>query len=646
MTVHIDAKTTEVKYEGKIDLSIKNNSHTIAYDFIEIDSLGAGCKILEVGCSTGYFGQALKNTGHTVWGIEMTPDAAELAKKVLDFVYVGTIEAFLTSEFAHQNKFDYIVFGDVLEHLPYPSEILKQCKSLLTPNGGIIASIPNVAHLAVRVMLLEGRWEYSELGIMDNTHLRFFDKKSIIKLFNESDYSVQSLDCVRIGVEQTGIKVNQELYESARKLVHDDAQDVFQYVVLTKPAQSPEAAIEKTNFYLNDAIKVLCILPSTDSALATIRIIDPLRIWAKQHNGLLRIRQINEFRDIEDVAWADVVVLQRNANIQVITLINYLKKLKKKIIFDIDDLLTQVPSFLITHKHALRTKGYLKKALRISDVITTTNQRLKNELIQFNVNTVVIPNCSSMVNEHIVKLETDGVINLIIASSDTVRVDFIIPVLKKLTEQTELEFNLIGIGPPGKFIENAGFKIELHENMPHEVFKKFLTLQKNAIGLIPLDDSKFSSCKSAIKFIDFSLSDVVSICSDVPPYSDTVTNGKTGVLVNNDVESWYNAIIELGKSKEHRFNLTKAAKDYCLENFALDKSAEKWQELFSSLSISKQKIPTDYLLRQNRIYRVNLIISHAFDKSSYLQAIELIKKYGVVNFTKRFFKYFKLNRHS
>ena len=146
MPSHVDAKTTEVKYEGKIDLSVKNNSHTLAYDFIEIDSQGANCKILEVGCSTGYFGQALKNAGHIVWGIEMTPDAAELAKKVLDFVYVGTIEAFLASEFASSNQFDYIVFGDVLEHLPYPETILEQCKSILTPNGGIVASIPNVAH--------------------------------------------------------------------------------------------------------------------------------------------------------------------------------------------------------------------------------------------------------------------------------------------------------------------------------------------------------------------------------------------------------------------------------------------------------------------------------------------------------------------
>lgn len=642
MANHIDARTIELKYEGKIDLSIKNNSHTLAYDFIELDSQGVSCKILEVGCSTGYFGQALKNAGHTVWGVEMTPDAAELAKKVLDFVYVGTIEAFLASELASKNKFDYLVFGDVLEHLPYPSEILKQCKSILTPDGGIVASIPNVAHLAVRIMLLEGRWEYSELGIMDNTHLRFFDKNSIIKLFNESSYSVQSLDCVRISAEQTGIKINKTLYESARKLVHDDAQDIFQYVVLSKPAKNREDAIEKTDFYLNDVIKILCVLPNTDSTLAKIRLIDPLRIWARQYNGSLRIRQIDSFSGTEDVAWADVVVLQREANFQAITLINYLKKLKKKIIFDMDDLLTDVPKFLAAHIHHQKTKKMLLKALRKSDVVTVTNARLRTELAQFNQQICIVQNCSSPPSIVNTKKCTDGRINLILASSDTIQVDFMIPVLKKLTQQAELEFNLIGIGPPGKFIENAGFKIELHENMPHEVFKNFLALQNNAVGLIPLDDSKFSSCKSAIKFIDFSLSDVASICSNVPPYSDIVSNGKTGVLVNNDIDSWYNAIIKLGRSNEHRFNLAKSAKDYCLNSFQLVNSAEQWQNLFLSLNITEQKIPTDYFLRQHRIYRFNLIASRIFYKSSYLQAIDLIKKYGVVDFTKRFFKYLKI----
>ena len=142
---------------------------------------------------------------------------------------------------------------------------------------------------------------------------------------------------------------------------------------------------------------------------------------------------------------------------------------------------------------------------------------------------------------------------MVIASSDTVRVDFIVETLNRLMQQTKFKFNLIGIGAPGKFIADAGLDIELYDNMPHDDFKRFLLSLDNAIGLIPLDDSKFSSCKSEIKFVDYSLCNIVSVCSSVPPYSDTLLDKQTGFLVNNDTESWYKAILILAKSKEiHR----------------------------------------------------------------------------------------------
>lgn len=393
-------------------------------------------------------------------------------------------------------------------------------------------------------------------------------------------------------------------------------------------------------------LNILCLLPNETSPLARIRLIDPLEAYIKKYPGNLRIQNVLNWEVTSDIGWADVIIFQREANLEIIALIIFLKKIKKKIIFDIDDLLTQVPAFLTTYHHALRTKKYLHKVLTICDAVTVTNKRLQNEFMKFNSNVVIIPNCSSIIGNDVLETGNDSVINLIIASSDTIQIDLMISVLKKLTLQTELEFNLIGIGPPGKLFEKAGLKIQVNENMSYEKFKKFLTSKKNAIGLIPLEDSKFSSCKSAIKFVDFSLSDVVSICSAVPPYSDVVINGKTGVLVNNDVESWYHAIMEVGKSNEFRLELARSAKDYCLKYFSIDRSAEKWQELFLSLNLGEQKLSKDYLLRQYRIYRTNLIVSHLLDKSSYLKALELVRKYGVVNFTKRFFKYFKLNKHS
>jgi len=68
----------EIKYQGIIDLSVKNNSHTMAYEFVEKVADGRFLHILEVGCSTGYFGSALKAAGHTVWGIEPNQASATL----------------------------------------------------------------------------------------------------------------------------------------------------------------------------------------------------------------------------------------------------------------------------------------------------------------------------------------------------------------------------------------------------------------------------------------------------------------------------------------------------------------------------------------------------------------------------------------
>lgn len=625
-----------VKYEGKIDLSVKNNSHTLAYDLISNDSNGRRCRILEVGCSTGYFGQALKDAGHEVWGIEMVPEPASIAEGVLDKVYVGTIEAFLEEDTAKTVKFDYITFGDVLEHLPYPADTLRKCKSILTPTGAIIASIPNVAHLAVRLMLLEGRWEYSNLGIMDNTHLRFFTKNSIIQMFNESSYAVESLDCVRTLVEATGIKVNRKLQEHIEPMLKDDEQNVFQFVLLARGADNTQEAIQKTQQHLWRSLRVLCLLPDTESSLAKIRILDPLRTWANVFGGKIRIRSLGDASNTDDELWADVVVFQREASLQILHQIKHFRSMHKKVIYDLDDLLTEVPAFLQMHEYCRRTRPFLQKALQCSDAVTVTNQRLRDELMQFNKNIAIIPNCSAP-PAHVInaKRSSDGVVNLVIASSDTIKVDFIVPVLEKLLRQNEVRFNLIGIGAPGKSIADAGLKITLYDNMTHGDFKEFISGLDNAIGLIPLDDSKFSSCKSAIKFIDYSLCGMVSICSAVPPYTDVVDNDKTGLLAANDEESWYGSVMRLAKSRELREELVATAHALCMENFSTRVSADSWQRLFESLRIDLTRRSSQNSTAYRKTRRLSLLMQYLMDASTYRQALRIFKQDGVAGIKKR-----------
>lgn len=144
---------------------------------------------LDIGCSEGLFGQSVKNKfGCEVWGIEPVSAAAVNAAKILDKVFTGIFEDVVPQI---DRKFDLICFNDVLEHMADPYSALKTCHSLLNPNGIISASIPNILHYHEFLNILKNKdFEYADAGIMDKTHLRFFTRKSMIRMFEEAGYEV------------------------------------------------------------------------------------------------------------------------------------------------------------------------------------------------------------------------------------------------------------------------------------------------------------------------------------------------------------------------------------------------------------------------------------------------------------------------
>jgi len=152
-------------------------------------------KVLDVGCGEGNFGALVKKTYNCeVWGIEPVTEQADRARKKLDKVY----NAFLDNNLKIDNRFDVITFNDVLEHMPDPWSVLSACKSLLNPNGVVIASIPNILYFHDFFnMYLSRDWKYEEAGIFDKTHLRFFTKKSMARMFNECGFDVIRQEGIR-----------------------------------------------------------------------------------------------------------------------------------------------------------------------------------------------------------------------------------------------------------------------------------------------------------------------------------------------------------------------------------------------------------------------------------------------------------------
>lgn len=136
-------------------------------------------RILDVGTAGGYLGEILSARGHSLTGIEQDAAEAERAKVYYDRFHHADIEKF---DFPYRQEFDFILFGDVLEHLRDPGSVLRKCLPALKESGKIIVSVPNVANLAVRLGLLLGRFDCTERGILDKTHLRFFTLRSLKRM--------------------------------------------------------------------------------------------------------------------------------------------------------------------------------------------------------------------------------------------------------------------------------------------------------------------------------------------------------------------------------------------------------------------------------------------------------------------------------
>ena len=152
-------------------------------------------RFLELGCGSGGFGSLLrKNFGDIhITGVEIHPQSAQEARQRLDHVIEQPVEIALESIPAA--SIDCVVCNDVLEHLVDPWSVLLQVKRVLQPHGSVVSSIPNVRHFPVfKNYFLGADWQYQKWGVLDRTHLRFFTKSSIERMFAETGFRTSQIE--------------------------------------------------------------------------------------------------------------------------------------------------------------------------------------------------------------------------------------------------------------------------------------------------------------------------------------------------------------------------------------------------------------------------------------------------------------------
>jgi len=151
---------------------------------------GRGRKALDVGAADGFLAERLTAQGWSVTALERDPELAARAHGRCKEVVVADLES--APPLLH-GPFDAIVYGDVLEHLSDPGAVLRALDQTLAPRGTVIVSVPNVAHLWVRLSLLAGRFDYADRGILDRTHLRFFTRRTLRELLGAAGLTVVEL---------------------------------------------------------------------------------------------------------------------------------------------------------------------------------------------------------------------------------------------------------------------------------------------------------------------------------------------------------------------------------------------------------------------------------------------------------------------
>jgi 2-polyprenyl-3-methyl-5-hydroxy-6-metoxy-1,4-benzoquinol methylase len=162
-----------------------------------VRSLGAD-PILDVGASRGQLGELLAGAGLTIDGIEPDATAAEEAAQLYRSVQHSMVE---DAELP-VDTYRVVVCADVLEHLHDPEKQLRRLVASATEDAVIIVSVPNVAHLAARLLLLAGKFPRHPRGIFDRTHRHFYTRETVLELMHSAGLAVSSVEVTPVPLDE------------------------------------------------------------------------------------------------------------------------------------------------------------------------------------------------------------------------------------------------------------------------------------------------------------------------------------------------------------------------------------------------------------------------------------------------------------
>jgi O-antigen biosynthesis protein len=323
-------------------------------------------------------------------------------------------------------------------------------------------------------------------------------------------------------------------------------------------------------------MKLLAVAGDIGALIAQIRLTTPLQALSAQTGWPLVLRAFHDCTRA-DLLDADVLIVQRAFTRRAWALQRAMRLKGGAVVYEIDDLLTALPTHISNHAAVQAQQTWLRRCMQEADVVTVTTALLGQALTDaLSLPSVVqVPNCALPLNDApLPQPQADQPVTLLFASMERLASDFIYAALRAVQGP---DVRIVVVGPPAAGFVAAGVPVQAHALMPRAGFMQFARSLPNVVAVIPLEESHFAACKSALKWFEYSEAGIPVLCSNVSPYRDVVQDGVTGRLVSNDSEAWQSALREVIANAHTRQRWAGAARAVVRERFTLQHTVAAWQ---------------------------------------------------------------------